>query len=144
MRKIGYLVWGIGAAGIIVACSSSTTSTGGANDGGGGADAISATGDGGGSDGATAQDTGSNQDSAINTNDTGTMDSGPSLACQAYCTCMESTCPTQSPAGAGCLAACASQTTWDLPCRTQHCGYASSMSDPTTHCPHAGGVSMCL
>lgn len=144
MRKMACLVWAVGAAGIIAACASSTTSTGGTQDGGGGGGDAASTGDGGGgSDGSTAQDAGTTHDSS--TEDTGsTMDSGPSLACQAYCTCMQSTCPTQSPAGAGCLAACASQTTWDLACRTQHCGYASSMSDPVTHCPHAGGVSTCL
>lgn len=67
-------------------------------------------------------------------------DTGTSTACTAYCECMQGTCASKSTPS--CLTACQAQTTWDVACRTQHCGYAKTM-DPTTHCGHAAGESLC-
>jgi hypothetical protein len=52
---------------------------------------------------------------------------------------MTTTCPTLKPTN--CLTTCEAATTWDLSCRTTHCGLAGS--DPTTHCPHAAGQAVC-
>lgn len=68
------------------------------------------------------------------------VDSGPSTACADYCACMDTTCASVKPAN--CVAACAAATTWDVPCRTQHCGYAKA-GDTATHCPHASGANTC-
>ncbi|MFO0673794.1 MAG: hypothetical protein U0235_29945 [Polyangiaceae bacterium] len=79
-------------------------------------------------------------------NDAGPADAGVDARaadCTAYCTCMGTNCPgTLDDAGiATCQTTCEAQTTWDLACRTTHCGLAAS--DPGTHCPHAVGVSVC-
>jgi hypothetical protein len=49
---------------------------------------------------------------------------------------MATTCAgTTVPGGATCGAACtANEGTWDLTCRTTHCGYGGAM-----HCGHAIG-----
>ncbi len=66
-------------------------------------------------------------------------DTGTSTACTAYCECMQASCASKAPAS--CLTACQAQTTWDVACRTQHCGYGKTMPDP--HCGHAAGESTC-
>jgi hypothetical protein len=77
---------------------------------------------------------------------TGAVDSGSAAdagsnaaACADYCQCMDTTCAAKKPAN--CVQECEAQTTWDLSCRTTHCGLAST--DPTTHCPHAAGEAPC-
>ncbi len=55
---------------------------------------------------------------------------------------MTANCVGQAPQGAGCVAACKAQSTWDLTCRNTHCGYAAG-GNQVPHCGHAGGVSVC-
>jgi hypothetical protein len=55
---------------------------------------------------------------------------------------MQANCPNQAPAGNGCRTTCSQPNIWNLACRIEHCGFAAG--DPGTHCPHAGGVSVCL
>jgi hypothetical protein len=66
--------------------------------------------------------------------------------CAAYCTCMVAVCSNVSgtnytPGGdaGACQTMCLAQTHWDLSCRIEHCGNASSTGLPATHCPHAVG-----
>jgi hypothetical protein len=57
---------------------------------------------------------------------------------------MTANCAGTAPEGAGCLAACTAGVagSWDLVCRTDHCGFAAA--DAVTHCPHAAGVALCM
>lgn len=76
--------------------------------------------------------------------DTGTgIDAALVADCTAFCSCMATNCPgSLADAGvATCQTACETQTTWDLACRTTHCGLA--VSDPVTHCPHGAGQAVC-
>jgi hypothetical protein len=43
----------------------------------------------------------------------------------------------------GCLYDCATQTTWDLPCRANMCSLVPSEPN-NDHCTHAFGVNECL
>jgi hypothetical protein len=89
-------------------------------------------------DGSTfATDSGAKLDAAVPLLDGG--DAGS--ACVAYCDCMGMYCNTTFGGAKACLAACAAQSTWDLPCRTMHCGFAAA--DALTHCPHASGAAVC-
>jgi hypothetical protein len=104
--------------------------------------------------GTTTQDSGTTPttDSGSTGNDTGTQQQqdtgspGPNPLCATYCNCMTAACATVAPAD--CVNACAAQTTWDLNCRAQHCGYAQAAlegsADRTLHCGHgAGGNATC-
>jgi hypothetical protein len=147
MRMFALL--GIGAAFVsafaVEACSSDSTTTNSTKDGGTSSADGAATGSdgsaGGGKDSSVSDnDAGSgNGNDAGSTTDSGGNADGGSAACIAYCDCMAMYCPTSL--GTPCLAACAAQTTWDLTCRTTHCGYAAA--DAVTHCPHAAGVNTC-
>jgi hypothetical protein len=73
-------------------------------------------------------------------------DAGGGTACEDYCTCMTSTCPTVFSTVSACLTDCAMQSAADLTCRTVHCTLAkmaASASDLALHCGHAHGVSLC-
>ncbi len=65
-----------------------------------------------------------------------------SAACMSYCTCMATNCPDKV-FGSGCLYECATQTTWDLPCRANMCSLVQAQPN-NDHCTHAFGVNECL
>lgn len=129
---------------IVVACSDdqqSTSSSGGSSSSsssssGGSTSSGSSSGHGG-HDSGTADDGGTGSSSGD-----GGGDAGAAAACAAYCSCMAMNCSTTPPAGNGCVTDCLAQTTWDLPCRTMHCGYVPTMG-AVPHCDHAGGVNTC-
>lgn len=128
--------FGLVAVASYVGCSSDDTTTKPATTSDAGS---SGTDSGSGSDsGGTPTDSGTKADTG-SAADTG-ADTGSS-ACAAYCQCMTTNCASLAPAN--CLTACQAQTTWDLACRTTHCGYATSSTLQTTHCPHAAGQNTC-
>jgi hypothetical protein len=65
-----------------------------------------------------------------------------SAACASYCTCMATNCKDKV-FGGGCLNECASQTTWDLPCRANMCSLVQAQPN-NDHCTHAFGMIQCL
>jgi hypothetical protein len=65
-----------------------------------------------------------------------------SAACVSYCACMATNCP-DTIFGSGCLYECATQTTWDLPCRANMCSLVQAQPN-NDHCTHAFGVNECL
>lgn len=65
-----------------------------------------------------------------------------SAACKSYCTCMAMNCKSEI-FGGGCLSECASQTTWDLPCRANMCSLVLAQPN-NDHCTHAFGMVECL
>lgn len=93
----------------------------------------------------TMSDTGSVSDAKAHVNDAGKIvDAGQvdaSKACVSYCSCMAVVC-VDKVFPMGCLWECATQTNWDLPCRTNMCGLvdAQPLND---HCTHAFGVGQC-
>lgn len=121
-----------------VGCSSDDTTTKTPTTSNDAGSSGSDSGSGGNDSGGTPTDSGTTKDTGT-VADTG-ADTGSS-ACAAYCQCMQTNCASLEPAN--CLTACQSQTTWDLACRTTHCGYATSASLATTHCPHAAGQNTC-
>jgi hypothetical protein len=139
------ILFGLMPCGAILffACSSDDTSGANKTDAGGkdsaasGQDSGQAGQDSGGADSSSPVDSGGAADSGGPTDSGQSVDAGG--ACGAYCSCMATKCPTTTvPGGATCQAACTAQTTWDLSCRTTHCGYAP---DPTSdHCKHAIGL----
>ena len=64
-------------------------------------------------------------------------DAGPT-ACETLCNCASTVCSQDITE---CMTACETLSPTALSCRTQHCGFAQT--DPTTHCPHARGESLC-
>lgn len=139
-RLINLVSFGLVAVAAYAGCSSDDTTSKPASSTDAGA---SGTDSGGSTDsGGTVQDSGGAKDSGTIQDTGSTADTG-NAACTAYCTCMHSTCPTEEPAN--CVTACQSQTTWDLSCRTTHCGLAGSGGDAgaSLHCGHASGVSTC-
>jgi hypothetical protein len=87
----------------------------------------------------TPADSGSTPVDSGTVTDSATAADTASSPCAAYCQCMATACPAKAPAN--CLTTCQNQTTWDLSCRTSHCGYAVTTPDP--HCGHAAGESTC-
>ncbi|HEY3237824.1 MAG TPA: hypothetical protein VGJ84_24100 [Polyangiaceae bacterium] len=69
--------------------------------------------------------------------------------CDNFCTEFMSVCASVNmfASQAACVSACTtlSQTNQTaICCRDQHLGYAVSMMDTATHCPHAAGQSVCM
>lgn len=94
-----------------------------------------------GDSGTTTPDTGTSTPDAAGSTDTGAAaDVATTSPCVAYCECMSATCAGKI---ADCPATCAARPgTWDLGCRTQHCGLAKA-SDTVLHCGHANGEALC-
>jgi hypothetical protein len=62
-------------------------------------------------------------------------------SCAEYCSCMEASCVNATWPQGTCMESCLVLTTEQLDCRAYHCQFAAS--DPSTHCPHALGISVC-
>jgi hypothetical protein len=73
---------------------------------------------------------------------TSAPDVDASAACVSYCACMATNCADKI-FGSGCLYECATQTTWDLPCRANMCSLVQAQPN-NDHCTHAFGVNECL
>jgi hypothetical protein len=65
-----------------------------------------------------------------------------SADCVKYCVCMAMNC-TDKVFPSGCLYECATQTTWDLACRTNMCLLVPAQPN-NDHCTHAFGENQCL
>jgi hypothetical protein len=150
MHSRGILFSIVPSAILFFACSSDDTTSGGAprpdsgakDSGASGQDSGQAGQDSGPVDSSSPVDSGGTADSASPTDSGQGDDAGDAGgACAAYCSCMQTDCPGVTvPGGATCQAACAAQTTWDLACRTTHCGYAGVNNPTSDHCKHAIGL----
>jgi hypothetical protein len=107
-----------------------------------GADATSSRRDAGGDATSSGGDAAQSIADATGEGDAAPVEVDASADCVKYCDCMAMNCQDKV-FPSGCLYECATQTNWDLACRTNMCLLVPAQPN-NDHCTHAFGVNQCL